>query len=523
MSYVRIAVGNVYSCIIGELPPAVSFTLSTYLSFQHKDAHFQLSYQKQKMEKAGKKVDWDGRTYCYWQDHNQSFYTGMLSVVKDLLTKSGVEFKVEDRRTRITLNLPNLTYTAPPEHEPRPYQEAAIQMMLRAQRGILQAGTGSGKTAMVTDLISRIKTGPFLFLVLSQDLLEQAHEFMSSTLNMPIGRICAGECDIQNINVMMVQTAVRALNFENKDFDIKEYVFDEDDQWEDLELDKPSALKVQELIKAAGGIYFDEVHHVASRTCKEVITAAKSAYWRYGGSATPFREDGAEMMIQAMFGKKLVDISLSYLIREKYLLKPYIFIVDMGDEDLGDWKSWQEIYKHYIVHNQSLNENVAKLIHMFEERGLTSLTLVQQYPHGDNIKQFYPDLHFIKGNQSRKKRKRAIDALRNGEMKSAIATTLADEGLDVRRLNAAVVAGGGKSITRVYQRVGRTLRPFGNQDRAVVVFFHHRCRFLDKHGKRIKNILKQEEEFIIKRTTPAKMFKDIASVLDKPLLLDFGQ
>ena len=111
-----------------------------------------------------------------------------------------------------------------------------------------------------------------------------------------------------------------------------------------------------------------------------------------------------------------------------------------------------------------------------------------------------------------------LEKLRAGEIPSCIATTLADEGLDVRRLSAVIVAGGGKSQTRVYQRIGRALRTFKDASgkvkaNAIVILFHHNCRFLDNHGKSIRRLLSREKAFVVIDTTPEHVLKDISDVL----------
>ena len=81
-----------------------------------------------------------------------------------------------------------------------------------------------------------------------------------------------------------------------------------------------------------------------------------------------------------------------------------------------------------------------------------------------------------------------------------IATSLADEGLDVPTLDSVLMAGGGKSATRVNQRIGRTIRKDkeGKKDKSIVVVYdHYKTRFLSRHTKKIKTILKKEKEFEI--------------------------
>lgn len=379
--------------------------------------------------------------------------------------------------------------------------------------------TVTHNTFMAADLISRIKTSPFIFYVLSVDLLEQAHGELSKFLNVPIGKVGGGKVDIKEINVVMVQSAIRALHRNDAKFDMSSYKYDDEDQWlEDSAEEMEKAGQIVEMIKNAKGLVFDECHHVASRTARETIEASKLAYFRYGLSATPTRDDGQEPMIKALFGKKIVEISASLLIQLGYLVKPHIFVVKMNDFH-GDHASYSSIYKHYVADNQVLNDLVIKMEKFFDERKVSNLTLVKQYSQGEYIKKGHGDINFIRGDQSKKKRVDALDKLRSGEITGCVATTLADEGLDVRRLSAVIVAGGGKSQTRVYQRIGRALRTFTDEitgevkDTAIVILFHHNCRFLDGHGRTIKRLLSKEKEFVIKDTTPEKIFDDLSELL----------
>ena len=100
---------------------------------------------------------------------------------------------------------------------------------------------------------------------------------------------------------------------------------------------------------------------------------------------------------------------------------------------------------------------------------------------------------------SSKNRKKSIQDLRDKKSLCMIATSLADEGLDVPTLDAALLAGGGASSTRVNQRVGRTLRIDKSsdtpRDKSIVVIYEHNARFLSKHAKKVRRILKKEKEF----------------------------
>jgi superfamily II DNA or RNA helicase len=354
--------------------------------------------------------------------------------------------------------------------------------------------TGSGKTLVVARLISELKVAPFIFIVLTKDLMQQAYDVMSTCLNEEIGKIGDGVCDIKNINVMTVQTAVMALN--GKNIKINDYQFDDEDEWDEKGIESvEKAESIKQLLKDAKGIYFDETHHASAKTARDVITGATSAYYRYGGSATTKREDNADILIQAMFGSKIVSINASYLIKKGYLVKPYIFFDPINSKI--DFHSYQKVYKHCVVENQDFHLHVAKTAEHLVSKGLTVLVLVKQYAHGDYLKSMIKYSEFITGKMSLKQRTEEIDKLRKGERRVMISTSLSDEGLDLPDLSAVLLCGLGKSVSRTMQRIGRVLRTHKNKSKAIVVVYDHNARFLKKHSDKIRKILKKESEFIL--------------------------
>jgi len=487
---VKIVINNIHSKIVGFIPEEVTADLDKSLSYELKSARYVPSV------KAG---NWDGVFRLYLKHRGQSFYTGLLSFVREILEKHNVKFEIEDRRLKPEQNLPHLKFEPPADwgYEERDYQTFTLDRAVKFTRGLLSMCTGAGKTVVVTKLISQIKTYPFVFYVLTKDLMEQAHKTLSACLNEPIGMIGDGLCDIQKINVCTIQTAIRAINGENK-VNINDYKYDEEDAWDEKQIegqDKIDAIK--QMIAQAKGIYLDEAHHAAAKTAVEVMEASPNAYWRFGGTATPYREDGDEIMIQAMFGTKIVHIKASYLIQKGVLVKPYIFMVPVNSA--VNLHSYQKIYKQCITENKELNDSVIKTANHLKSLDLSCLILVNHYPQGDYIKTNMEDTEFVTGRMTTKKRSESIDKLRQGDIKCMIATSLADEGLDVPTLNSALLAGGGASASRVYQRIGRTLRkdPKKPKDKAIVVIYTHNARYLEKHALKVRRLLKKEPEFAI--------------------------
>jgi superfamily II DNA or RNA helicase len=486
---VKVVVGNVYSKIVGLLPEEVQAHLDLALQYKVQNAKYMPSV------KSGK---WDGIVRLYNRYNGQSFYTGLLSLVRETLRSNKLEFEILDRRLRPEPNYPELKFTPPANYEERDYQQFTIDRSLKFTRGILSVCTGGGKTIIVTEAISRIKTYPFMFYVLTKDLMEQAHDVLSTYLKQPIGMIGDGKADIRKISVCTIQTAVMALNEENTKFKIDDYVFDDEDSWDEKGIEnKDKADRIRKLIQTAQGVYFDEVHHAGCKTAKEVLEASINAYWRFGGSATPNRETGDDIMIQAMFGSKIVDISASYLIKKGVLVKPYIFFEPIKTN--VNFHSYAKVYEHCVVKNNSFNDHVAAMARHLVERGQSVLILVKQIAHGKYLKDLIPNSEFLTGKTTSKSRTEYIEQLRQRGIMALIATSLADEGLDIPSLDAVLIPGGGKSSTRLFQRIGRTLRKSksSKKDKSVVVIYDHDAKYLAAHTKRVRSLLKRETEFVI--------------------------
>ncbi len=487
---VKVIIGNIYSKIVGFLPDEIQKELDNILSYKLQGARFIPSV---------KSKQWDGVVRLYYRFKGQSFYTGLLAIVRDLFKKHNVPFELIDERQKPDINYPELTFIPPEDFENRDYQNFTINRAYQFTRGVLDVSTGGGKTLIVTRLIAKIKTYPFIFYVLTKDLMEQAHGVMTKCLNQPIGKIGDGEADIKKISVCTIQTAILALNMGNSKFKISDYSFDDEDEWDEKGIENAEkAAKIRKLIQMAKGVYLDECHHVASRTAKEVLLASPNAYWRYGGSATPKREGGDDIMIQAMFGSKVVSVNASYLIKQGDLVRPYIFMEPINNPTV--FHSYQKIYENCIVKNEKFNNHVAETVNHLVNRGLSVLVLVQQYKQGDYLKKLIPNSEFITGKLSSEKRLQYINDLRAGKI-TLIATSLMDEGADVRGLDSVVMAGGGKSVTRISQRIGRCLRKDKKaikvKEKSIVIVYEHSAKYLDKHAKKIRSILKKEPEFVI--------------------------
>jgi len=506
---IELHVGNRQSRIIGELPDVVHWQLSERMKYLKKNYHQMPAYNSGEIGKPS----WDGYIRLYRRD--DPFLTGLLSFVRNVLDEAEIEYGIVDFRERVMGSFDELEFTPPEKYVTRDYQEFAMHRSIDFTRGILQIATGGGKTFLVTSIIGNLNVKPFIFYVLTKDLMYQAHDTLSECLNQPIGLIGDGQCDIQGINVVTVQSAVRCLHRNDTSFDSKSYRYDKEDIWDESAVFQDTdARRLLTMIEDAQGIYFDEVHHAAAVTCQEVLGASPKAYWRYGGSATPERDDGEDMVIQGLFGQRVVNIPASYLIRRGFLVPCHVFCTHM-EGDAGGNKSYAAIYKHCVVENEYFAKNIAETVDFLVKRGKICLVLVQQIKHGKILKKLMPDAEFLTGKDSGKKRKKVIEAARRREVKILIATTLADEGLDIKPIDAVFMVGGGSSVTRVPQRVGRCLRTSDGKDVGMFFYFRFPVKYLLEQARKVQRVLCAEEEFKMHSSRSfSELRQEIADVLN---------
>jgi len=492
----HIRVGNKYSVILTELP-----------SYIDVDIDREMSYYKQGYEHTPAfKNGWDGRIRMF--EPGRMFMTGLLGYVRTVLEKHDIEYFIEDRRERPGTNFPELQFVPMEEYEKREYQDFTVERSIQFTRGVFQVATGGGKTVIATKLIADLQVKPFIYFVLSKDLMRQAYDTLSLFLNCEIGQVGDGKCDIKDVTVCMVQTAILCLHKDDTDFKVKDYKFDTEDMWnEDEFFIESSAERVRELISTCKGFYFDEVHHAAANTCREVIFSADDAYYKFGGSATPVREDGEDMVIQALFGGRIVDISASYLTDRGELVPAHIFFTNVEPPDVGDTKSYREVYSRVVSDNDYFCEKIADIVQFLNRNDILCLVLVQYKKHGEKMKKLIPGSEFLSGKDSSNKRNRVIDSMRNRELKTLVATTLADEGLDIKPLQAVFMLSGGASITRVPQRVGRCIRKYSGKEWGMFFYFRHPVRYFVEQGRKVSKILESEKAWTVHKVKSLESLK----------------
>lgn len=150
-----------------------------------------------------------------------------------------------------------------------------------------------------------------------------------------------------------------------------------------------------------------------------------------------------------------------------------------------------------LAESERRNALIAELVREAPKPVLVLTSLVKHAKEiGDVVKETDSKLRVsvVTGAVKGSVRQAVYDVVRRGEVDVLVATTLADEGLDLPPLRSAVIALGGRSKTRVLQRIGRLVRPWPGKDVAVAYDVWDSAPYFDKQG---------EERYALYKTEPA--------------------
>lgn len=231
-------------------------------------------------------------------------------------------------------------------------------------------------------------------------------------------------------------------------------------------------LKHQDIISQQDVIVIDEAHHTSSNELGIMLTACKKAIYRIGLSATAYREDGADLMLEAHIGPIAYNLTSSNLIKQGYLSKPKIYMLKMKynvDPNLSYGKQ-HTMLGRFEYKNKTLAQIAYKL-------ACNGRTVLMSFSRIENLELIREELDKINvnglvvkniiGENSAEEKIEAVQKLNMKEY-NIVLSTLFGEGIDVKNLNALILVRNTKSKTDAVQQVGRVLR-IGEDDTEKIV------------------------------------------------------
>lgn len=323
----------------------------------------------------------------------------------------------------------------------RPYQREAVTAIRRCTQGTVVMPCGGGKTVVGAAAIGEIGRTA-LVIVHTKDLLEQWRTVLRERLGLEPGVVTEGEARPAPLTVATVQTVVR---LRTGDFD--------------------------ELAQRFGVVVIDEAHHAPAATFQSVLFRLP-ARWRIGLTATPEREDGLGPLLDHTLGERLFEIGYRELVDAGYLQAPEVEPIFTDFAFDYDGPDDHNRCLGALVTDERRNSLVADLATREARQGLSVLVLSGRVDHCRRLAELIRErgvrTEVLIGATAKADRRAVLDGFRAGQVEVLVASTVADEGLDIPCLERIVLAYPGRTKGRTTQRLGRLMRPHPGKTRAVL-------------------------------------------------------
>jgi len=247
----------------------------------------------------------------------------------------------------------------------------------------------------------------------------------------------------------------------------------------------------------------DECHHAAAPGWRQQVESCQGARW--GFTATPNAEgDDAEdrdAALRELFGDDWFVVDRAEV--GALVAKARVELLEASDAGLGrridaeiarvygyrsrHWGGdpmklramvmWQVCVEMGIVGNQARNDAAAGCAGAHVAAGDSVLVLVNQVEHAKRFAERIGAVACYSG-MGAKARRHALHDFKTGKLKCLVATSLADEGLDVPRAGVLVLVSGGRSRAKAEQRTGRVLRAFAGKEHGTIYDFEDKFHAL---------------------------------------------
>lgn len=329
---------------------------------------------------------------------------------------------------------------------PRLYQQKACDMIVNGEipnRATLVMATGAGKTILSAVIIAQLKL-PTIFYTYSLELLEQTAKVFEQAMGVKVGKVGGRYFTIEPITVATVQTVYNCSSKKDK-----------------------RSQKLLDYLKTVQIQFIDEGHMLGADTIYAVSNLA-AAHYSYALTATPFREDGKEIFIEAATGPTTELIS-----EEELMLGGYILPVEVEIYPIKHYptkiKYYNKLYDKEIVDHWERTRSIVRAAKKYSDKQV--IVLVREIFHGNKLAELL-QAPFIHGSTPAKERAKALTDFKKLSINLLIASSILKQGVDIPEAEVLILAHGGTSTVDLIQRIGRVRRPAPGKKVGIIIDFY---------------------------------------------------
>lgn len=323
----------------------------------------------------------------------------------------------------------------------RPLQDRLPSAGYKHRFGLLCGVPGVGKTQCLSNIVATLGR-PAVILTQAKEPFFGAYETLRDYTNCNVGLLGAGISEPNDVTVCLVQTGANRLTVDGSDNDFSN------------------------VLRNAQVWITDEAHNCLCERYSRIFEEARNVNHFLGTTATPFAPDDKETLLYARLGPILAEITHAEAIDHGVSVPFTLYYQDcpgMQQYKDKDPRMFQygSVYSKYITYNKERCNQYLNFVQNCLDNDLTCAIIVSKIKHGKTFKKLMPELTEVYGSTSDKARKQAWADLQSRKIKCVV-TTLMDEATNIPSLDAVAIAAGGKSKTRLIQRL-RNLRTFDGE------------------------------------------------------------
>lgn len=369
----------------------------------------------------------DPRKYLY-DGTRRTFPTGLLATILEKIP--GIELVDKPEPLK-----PEPYKLAVSDFEPRKGQTLAVAELLKHQRAAAILPTGYGKSNGVAMIASSFPKARVLVTVPKIRLLNQNKKSLERMLGEPVGVLGDSQ---RELGCRVVVATIQSLASRIADTDYE----------------------VLSMLEAMDVWICDEGHGAAADSFRTLSAVLTNCHIRYALTATWLREDGCQLIMEAVLGKAVFEYSVAEGIADGSLSEIRVLMRAMPFPGVSKIERlrYDKAYSVLIVDNPLRNLRVLLDVADYVDNGLTPcLLMVTRVEHGRKLAKIL-GAPFVEGENETEDVDDTILKFMAGEFPVLVASSILDVGVDMPKLTSAVNAAAGDSAIASRQKPGRGLR-----------------------------------------------------------------
>jgi superfamily II DNA or RNA helicase len=403
---------------------------SKYLRFQLGEEKF-----NEQLEKAKAAIH---NTLLFEDDDGYYSYSGLIAKLSNKFGAT-VENNVSYPESRL------IPWDHPPKFPLRDYQVTSVEKLLAHNHAAIELPTGSGKTRVIMQLLKQLGLHSVV-VAPTTNIADQLRDDLIKHLGRKfVGQFYGGKKQIDKLFTVAIGASI-------------------------IRVEKGS--EAWNFFSGTKVFIGDEAHTLAADTlsymCLEVF---QNAPYRFFVSATQMRTDGLDLLLEAITGPVVYELTLRQLVDMGYLARPRFNMVQVPSNGVRVPKDPMKAIQQHLLYNPYVNKRCGELANKCVETGRSTLILVDEieqfttllphfryeakFAHGGVTK---ANAHKIPNQYHKCNPSDLVKEFNEGKFPILVGTSCVAVGTDFQNVGALFYLMGGTSEIQVSQAVGRGTR-----------------------------------------------------------------